>query len=107
MSGPEPRRVPTLTEVVPASADGEAAPRASTAATQPDRGALTQRVLADVQQRVDLMLEYRLRETLGPALARLGDTLIREMQVELAATLRDVVAEAVEQELARGPSPDG
>jgi hypothetical protein len=62
---------------------------------------ITQQVLLDVQRQVDLMLEYRLREALAPALARVCDLLIREARTELSATLRDVVARAVAQELAR------
>jgi hypothetical protein len=62
---------------------------------------LVQRVLIDLQRHADLMLEYRLREALTPALARLTDSLIRDLRQELAATLRDVVARAVSQELAR------
>ena len=62
---------------------------------------LIRRVLADLQQRADLMFEYRLREALTPVLARATETLIHELRLELAATLRDVVARAVSQELAR------
>lgn len=58
-------------------------------------------VLAELQRRTDLMLEYRLRETLNPILARLCDTLIKEAREDLAATLRDVVTRAVAQELGR------
>lgn len=63
--------------------------------------AITERVLVDVQRRVDLMLEYRLRESLTPALARMTDNFIRDTRNELAATLREIVARAVEAELAR------
>lgn len=62
---------------------------------------VTQRVLADLQRQVDLMLEYRLREVLAPALARVSDLLVRETRQELASTLRDIVGRAVAQELAR------
>ncbi|MDE2298376.1 MAG: hypothetical protein KGK18_09430 [Burkholderiales bacterium] len=62
---------------------------------------LVQRVLAEVQHQVDLMLEYRLREVLTPLLARAADSVIREARGELASTLRDVVARAVAHELAR------
>jgi hypothetical protein len=66
-----------------------------------DEAAVTRRVLEEVQRQIDLMLEYRLREALGPLLARLSDTLIREARDELAATLRDVVSRAVAQEVER------
>jgi len=62
---------------------------------------LTQRILADVQRQVDVMLETRMREALAPALARLTDALVREARTELASTLRDVVARAVAQEISR------
>ena len=64
-------------------------------------GQLTQKILADVLRQTDLMLEYRLREALAPALARVADNLVRESRSELASTLRDVVARAVAQELLR------
>jgi hypothetical protein len=62
---------------------------------------LNQRILGNVQRQVDLMLDYRLREALMPTLARLADTLVRDLRVDLASTLQDVVARAVAQELAR------
>ena len=117
-NGPPPQRVPTLTEVVDWP---DAAPLASSAAldalsaeadvignaTQPPfvsvltEEQIVQRVLGEVQRQVDLMLEYRLREVLTPLLTRATDGLIRESRSELASALRDVVARAVAQELAR------
>lgn len=113
-----PRQVPTLTEVVDVAkskpAAGTVVPAAPTPAVPPpaalspagvksslNEDALVQRVLFDVQRQVDLMLEHRLRETLSPALARLTESLVREVQNDLASTLRDVVAKAVAQEIAR------
>jgi len=66
-----------------------------------DEAQLIDRVLSDLQRQVELMLEYRLREVLTPALVRATDALIRDARVELASTLRDVVARAVAQELSR------
>jgi hypothetical protein len=102
MSPTEPTRLPTLTEVVAATACEAPAPHDAGA-----HDALAQRVLAAVAQRVDIALDHRLRETLGPALARLSDALIGEMRVELTQALRSLVAEAVEQELARSRPHDG
>jgi len=121
---PPPMRVPTLTEVVrlpeaqpapaapgavpspsayaptePAPLHGAAAPVA--AAPLPDEEELTQRVLADLQRQIELMMEVKLREALAPALTRATDALMREARNELASTLRDVVARAVAQEIAR------
>ena len=62
---------------------------------------LIQRVLADLQHQVELMLEYRLREALTPILTRATDSIIRDARAELASTLRDVVARAVAQEMSR------
>jgi hypothetical protein len=114
-----PARVPTLTEVVKLPEAAPAAPvepvppplpepppvppflerRANWPPIQEDQ--IVQRVLADLQRQIDLMLETRMRETLTPALNRAGDALVRDLRHELASTLRDVIAQAVAQELAR------
>ncbi len=102
-----PQHVPTLTEVVewpqPVQPVAAAAPASSShvAEAVPSEAQLVQRVLADLQRQTDLMLDYRLREVLTPLLARAADNLIREARGELASTLRDMVARAVAQELAR------
>ena len=119
-----PRRVPTLTEVVeplyrapppaePMALPPEPGPGPELAPSQPEpldalaasdgfnEAWLIKRVLSDLQRQVELMLEYRLREVLTPALTRATDALIRDARVELASTLRDVVARAVAQELSR------
>ena len=62
---------------------------------------LSQRVLADLQHQIDLMIEVRLREVLTPLLQRTADSLVRDARGELASTLREIVARAVAQELAR------
>ena len=100
-----PERLPKLTEVVDGSAVASIAERlAANRAAQgplPSADELTERILAEVQRQVDLMLEYRVREVLGPALSRLTDALVRETRGELASAVRDVVARAVAQELSR------
>ena len=122
-------RVPTLTEVVAwpgppliaaaelpampgfASIDGLVAeigvdaPAAPLPGSVPDADQLTERVLIDLQRQIDLMLDYRLREVLTPLLTRAVDGVVRETRSELASTLRDVVARAVAQELARHRIP--
>jgi hypothetical protein len=120
-----PERVPTLTEVV-AWPETHTAPNAPEPISQhgaleadvidrsPPPGAgvpaallhfaeeqIVDRVMADLQRQVDLMLEYRLREILTPILTRAADSVIRDARGELASTLRDVVARAVAQELSR------
>lgn len=62
---------------------------------------MIERILAELQRQVDLMLEYRLREIMTPLLTRVADTVIREARGELATTLREVVSRAVEHELTR------
>ena len=115
-----PQTVPTLTEVVdwpdPTQAavgnspqpiggfdesvmmsSATAAPVASVLSEEQ----LSQRVLADLQHQIDLMIEVRLREVLTPLLQRTADSLVRDARGELASTLREIVARAVAQELAR------
>ncbi len=62
---------------------------------------IVERVLADLDKQVDLMFEHRLRETLAPVLARMTDTLVREMRNQLAVSLREMVERAVSLELDR------
>ena len=110
MSTP-PERLPKLTEVIDVAkadaavqAQSVAARLAAARASQSppvSEDDLTQRILADVQRQVDVMLETRMREALAPVLARLTDALVREARSELASTLRDVVARAVAQEISR------
>lgn len=93
-------RLPTLTEVLepgalpPANDDASPAPAAAEAE-------LVAAVMRELQPRIDLMFEYRLREALSPLLARLADAVLQDARGELAATLRDVVARAVAHEMAR------
>jgi hypothetical protein len=96
-------RLPTLTEVMvegprnPPAVGATAAPE--TAAV--DESRIVDNVMAGLQQRVDQMFEFRLREALGPVLARAADLVVHDARQELAHTLRDVVSRAVSQELAR------
>ncbi len=70
-------------------------------ATLPTEEQLAQRVLNDLQHQIELMLDYRMREILTPILTRATDSVIRDARAELASTLRELVARAVAQELAR------
>ena len=90
--------------VVPAPEAAVTPPQSSQSlqqATPFDEEEMIQRVLADVQRQVDLMLEYRLREVFTTILTRATDSVIRDARSELASTLRDVVARAVAQEMSR------
>lgn len=62
---------------------------------------IAQRVLNDVQKQIDGLLDFRLREALGPILARHSEALVRDLREELGRTMRDVVARSVAQEMAK------
>jgi len=81
------------------AAQAAAAPLPALNALNEDQ--IVQRVLLDLQRQIDLMLEYRVREALRPALTRATDALVMEARNELASTLHSIVAKSVAQELAR------
>lgn len=85
----------------PSLAPRVAAPAPAPLAPPLSEEAVVQRVLTDVQRQLDLVFEYKLRELLTPALARIADSLIRDTRNELATTLREIVTRAVAQELQR------
>lgn len=62
---------------------------------------LAQRVMGDVQRQIDGMLDFRLREAIGPILARHSEALVKDLREELNRTMRDVVARSVAQEMAK------
>lgn len=62
---------------------------------------LAQRVLADVQRQIDGMLDFRLKEAIGPILAKHSEALVRDLREELSRTMRDVVARSVTQEISK------
>ncbi|MEX8499597.1 hypothetical protein [Leptothrix ochracea] len=66
-----------------------------------DAERITQQVLTDLHRQVDRMFEFRVRESVAPAVERMVDRLILELRDELTATLLDVVRKAVAQEMAR------
>jgi hypothetical protein len=112
-----PRLVPTLTEVV-AWPDEEANPPVATPPDVPvlletlddatpvapltksppphlTQEQLIQQVLNEVLHQINFDFEHRLRESLIPLLARATDQLMADAKLELAATLRQMVADAV------------
>ena len=89
-------RVPVLTEVL-----GEPAPSLPPTPPVIDEKRLVEDIMAALQQRVDLSFEYRVREAVAPVLEKLAQTIVAEARVALSATLRDVVARAVAQEVAK------
>ncbi len=62
---------------------------------------LAQRVMGDVQRQIDGMLDFRLREAIGPILARHTEALVKDLREELNRTMRDVVTRSVAQEMAK------
>lgn len=115
---PPPGSIPTLTEIVPwptatkppakAELDREPEPALAASPHSPgepepplDEAQLVQRVLADIDRQIDLMLEVRLREALAPALARAADALVRDARKELTSALHYVVSRSVARELGK------
>lgn len=96
MGGADPA-VPPL----PTASQAHVAAPAPMAVAAVDEARVVQRVLADLDKQLDLMFEHRLRESLSPVLARMTDSLVREMRTQLAANLREMVARAVSLELDR------
>lgn len=115
---PAPQRVPTLTEVVrdvpPPTADTAAsasetplrvesdlapAPLLASALLQESR--IAEQVLVRLQPQIDVLFEHRMRDALAPHLTRLTTALADEARRQLAAVLREVVARAVAEEVAR------
>lgn len=110
-------RMPTLTEVVeldvPAAQEpvsppqGDALPPGAAALPSPgaaptlDAQALVGEALAELQPRIEMLLESRLREALAPALARAAEGLIRDARDELGTALHELVEDAVKRALQR------
>lgn len=97
---------PTQDDAAPAAPAAPVSAAAAVAAALPavdtlNEERIVQRVLLDLQRQIDLMLEYRVREALRPALTRATDALVMEARNELASTLHSIVAKSVAQELAR------
>jgi hypothetical protein len=86
-----PRFVPTLTEVVHAPP----AQQASAAAPMPTQEQLTQRVM----QRVDLVLDRRVRETIASVVLEQTSALGPLLRARLEEVVRDAVAQALADEL--------
>ena len=112
MSSTAHDRVPTLTEEVEWSASETRRSPVQMAsaladcisrpgAVQVQATELSADLLFELEGRVGVALEARLRESLAPALARVADALIREAKQELAATMRELVEEAVTRAIER------
>ena len=105
-----PRFVPTLTDVVPpTSLSGLLSPAQSRPLTGPD-GALDSRfedqLVHRVMQRVDLVLERRLREAVGQLILSHTQALGPRLREEIELVVRESVSQAVAQELPTNSSRD-
>ena len=99
-----PRFVPTLTEVVyPASVSGSPDAMAPTMASASDPVApphqLEDQLLHRVMQRVDLVLERRLREAVSQLILTHTQALGPRLREEIELVVRESVSQAIAQEL--------
>ena len=88
-----PRFVPTLTEVVHSGP----VPLSPSAGPTLSQDQIAQRVL----QRVDLVLDRRVREAIAAVVIQQTDQLVPLLRERLEDTVRQLVAEAVAEEIAR------
>jgi Arc/MetJ family transcription regulator len=93
-----PRYVPTLTDVVQPSQQPAAAE--SVVSVTRASAELQDQLVQRVMQRLDLVLERRLRETLAAAVIEQTRTVTPTLREEIEAMVRQMVAEALKQELA-------
>jgi hypothetical protein len=105
--------VPTVHDEMPALCD-EAWPGEHTKPTQSqpqafspvDEVQLTQRILEQIEQQLDVMVSERLSPLMLAVLDRAVEELAAHARNELASTLRGIVSQAVSQELAKRPDAD-
>jgi hypothetical protein len=95
-----PRFVPTLTEVVhPSPMTVQALPLDPATGASVFPAELEAQMVQRVLQRVDLMLERRLREAVGQMLLEHIQTLALRLREEIQTVVRESVNEAFEQEI--------
>jgi hypothetical protein len=87
-----PRFVPTLTEVV----------RGGVAASHGDAAVTQEQLVARVMQRVDLMLDRKLREAIAATVLEQTRALGPILREEIELVVRDAVSQAFAEELASG-----
>ncbi|MBI2732387.1 MAG: hypothetical protein HYX44_03465 [Aquabacterium sp.] len=92
--------IPTVTDEVK-PVEPVAAPALAPVLPEISEAQLAQRVMGDVQRQIDGMLDFRLREAIGPVLARHTEALVKDLREELNRTMRDVVTRSVAQEMAK------
>lgn len=85
----------------PASPTAFETPVAATPLEQEFNLALAERVRANVHLQLTHLLEAQLREAIAPLLAQYSDALVHRLNADLAQTLNDMVARAVDQEISQ------
>jgi hypothetical protein len=89
---------------VPAASEADLEARAIDHLTEPEwarlERRLSERVLQQLQGRVDFVLEQRLRDSMAEALQHAMDGLTSEIRESLQQTIEKIVVRAVAQELA-------
>ncbi|MEA5097997.1 MAG: hypothetical protein VB032_05620 [Burkholderiaceae bacterium] len=106
--------IPVLTQVLEqSSAPAAAVTAASAPCPIPTLGAIagdewaqvereiSERVLHQIQERVDLVLDHRIKDGVAVALQKVTEEITTEIRRGLQITLRDVIARAVAQEISR------
>jgi hypothetical protein len=100
-SSAPPRFVPTLTEVVhPSPVTAQALPLDESMSVSALPADLEEQMVQRVLQRVDLMLERRLREAVGQLILEHTQTLVPRLREEIETVVRQSVNQAFEQEIA-------
>lgn len=94
-----PRFVPTLTDVVHPVANVSPQTQAFDDAAQPNPGQLEDQLVQRVMQRVDLVLERRLREALAQIILSQTQALGPRLREEIEQVVRESVGQAIAQEL--------
>lgn len=94
-----PRFVPTLTDVVNPVEQISPQVQAFNDDTKPDAGQLEDQLVQRVMQRVDLVLERRLREALAQVILSHTQALGPRLREEIEQVVRESVGQAVAQEL--------
>lgn len=87
-----PKFVPTLTEVV----------RSGVSEAKGDHGVTQEQLVARVMQRVDLMLERKLREAIAATVLEQTRALGPILREEIELVVREAVSQAFTEELAAG-----
>lgn len=92
-----PRFVPTLTEVVRSGV--------SSSTTKAEAGLTQEQLVARVMQRVDLMLDRKLREAIAATVLEQTRALGPILREEIELVVREAVSQAFAEEMGTGAKP--